>query len=68
MAGLDGEIHCEEPNGTDEHHDATEIEAGVYEAMHTFTSEGDFHAEFEFMDHHGEMQKGDFHMHVAGSH
>ncbi len=68
IVGLDSEIQCEESGGAVENHPGTEIEPGVYEAVHTFGEAGEFHAGIEFLDHHGETVSGDFHMHISHGH
>lgn len=70
ITGLAGEIHCEEPNGESESHSPNEVEAGVYEATHTFVSAGeDGAAALHFTASDGTTEaEAEFELHIAHGH
>lgn len=68
VAGLTSEIHCSDPDGTEESHSAIEVEPGVFAADHLFAGAGEAHAEFHFTDAAGSPQSVDFHFDVAHGH
>ena len=68
ITGLTPDIHCEEEAGFSEEHAAHEEAPGVYEAHHTFTEAGDFHAAIHLTDSGGTPFEVEFHTHVAHGH
>lgn len=68
LTGLHVVISCEQADGTLEEHHAEEMEPGIYEAEHTFTAAGEFHAGIHIGEHGGRMSETEFHTHVAHGH
>lgn len=67
VTGLTAEIECTDGAGK-ESHPATEPEAGVYQAEHTFTLAGEAHFTIRFTGADGQPAEADFHLHVAHAH
>lgn len=68
VGGLTAEIHCEDPDGVEEEHEAHEEVAGVYHAEHTFGEAGEAHMAIHFAGDDGAEVEADFHMPVAHGH
>lgn len=68
ITGLQAEIHCGDPSGTDESHSALEAEAGVYTAEHTFQADGEAHIALHFPGAGGAELEAEFHFPVAHGH
>lgn len=68
IAGLAAEIHCNEPDGTSESHDALEPEGGTYTAQHTFVSVGDGEAQIHFIGLDGNPASASFPLHIVHAH
>ena len=68
VAGLEAEIHCNEPDGTSESHQAVEQSPGVYSAEHTFVSAGDGHVALHMEGVDGAEIEAEFHFDVAHGH
>ena len=68
VGGLTAEIHCEDPDGAEEEHEAHEDEAGVYHAEHTFGEAGEAHMAIHFAGADGAEVEADFHMPVDHGH
>lgn len=69
VSGLSAHIHCNNPDGTDEHHSAVaEEETGIYVTDHTFTSSGEAHMGFHFDAPDNTKIEADFHIQVSGGH
>lgn len=71
VTGLDLHIHCENPDGTNEHHDetlVTEESEGVYVADHTFAGGGEAHMATHFTAPDNTEIEADFHLHISHGH
>ncbi len=68
VKNLNAEIHCEDPSGATESHEASEAEDGVYHAEHTFEGAGEAHMAIHFPGSSGEEVEADFHVPVAHGH
>ena len=71
ITGLNLHIHCQNADGTTEHHDenaVTEESAGVYVADHTFIGAGDAVMGMHFTDPNNSEIEAAFTVHVAHAH
>ena len=60
-------IHCLTGSNAEEFHAVTEIEPGVYQAEHSFTEAGEFHAGIH-LDVGGQAAEASFDLHIAHQH
>jgi len=69
VTGLNVDIHCGNPDGTEEEHvGVTEESNGVYIADHTFIGAGEAHMGMHFTAPDNSNIEADFHLHVAHGH
>lgn len=67
VENLEVEIHCTDPSGAEENHQAEEHDPGVYEAHHTLEDAGEAHFAVHVPTDGGEIE-ADFHVPVAHGH
>ncbi len=68
VTGLQAEIHCENPDGTEASYVAVEIEAGVYTTSHTFEGDGEAHVSLHFPGAGAAEFEAEFHFPISHGH
>lgn len=69
ITGLGIHIHCNNPDGSNEHHDTvTEESAGIYMAEHTFLGGGEAQMGMHFTAPDNNEVEAEFHLHIAHGH
>lgn len=68
IAGVVGEVHVVESDGSELGHALLEMGDGVYECEHTFQTADEAHVRLHFTGADGEPAEAEFHLHVAHGH
>lgn len=68
IAGVVGEVHVVESDGSEVEHELLEVGDGVYECEHTFQVAEEAHVEMHFTGADGGPAEAEFHLHVAHAH